>query len=1053
MGGFKKITELVFSVGVQEHDLNLFDELMPLPKGTSYNSYIIKGSEKVALIDTVEPRHKDKLIKNIEESGVERIDYIISNHAEQDHSGSIIYVLEKFPDAVIICSDKAKELLLHEHKIDENKIKVIQDRETLSLGDKILEFLYAPWVHWPETMFTYLREDKILFTCDFLGAHLAFDDDLWVKNKEQIEEPAKRYYAEIMMPFSKIIVGHLKMLEDYELSIVAPSHGPIYDEPEIIIDLYKDWTSDRVDKKVVIVYVSMHGSTADMVKHLESDFKKDGMNVKTFHLTEEEPGVVVEELINCSTLVMASPAYLGGLHPHIASFAFNINGFKPNIKIIGFINSFGWGSMAEKQLQQFTSNIKAAYAGSVVVEGLPRDEHYTKLEELSAKIKEMNNNLDNLDKYKSNDGNPDDDSSNKSSNPKEKSELSNGEVPQTAKVDDEVNMQSPQKHQENSSNSESNPKSNADINYDSDSSSNSKSSEINTTLETKRTFNEEITIALCGQAGQGIQTIQDVLTHLLILEGYNVYTTKEYMSRVRGGANTTEIRVASKQVSGLTDKVDVFIPLDDGSVEHMEKRITESTVIIGNQDLVPEKYDYLNIPFGKIAQKFGNKLYANTVAVAFCLALFNGNKDNLFNFIRKKFEKKTQKTIDDNISAAEEGYSLGRQLAENGLDIRIGRNEEVKNHIFLSGTDAVGMGAIAGGCNFICSYPMSPSTGVLIFLAGHAKEHNIVSEQAEDEISAINMGIGAWYAGARAIATTSGGGLALMSEGLSLAGIMESPMVLHIAQRPGPGTGLPTRTGQEDLTLALYSGHGEFPRAIFAPGTLEDGFYLTQHAFNLADKYQVPVFILTDQYYVDTYYNTEHFDTSRIEMKKHIMKTDDSYMRYKITSDGVSPRGIPGFGEGLVCQDSDEHDETGHITESHDVRIAMQEKRMKKHQRLLEESLLPEIVGDKESYNVALVCWGSTFPTVRETIEKIERDTGRNDITIFHYKQLFPLHPETEAFLRKAKKVLVVESNATGQFANLLTQQTGVKINEKILKFNGLQFSVEELTGEILKRI
>ncbi|MFW6231281.1 MAG: 2-oxoacid:acceptor oxidoreductase family protein, partial [Nanoarchaeota archaeon] len=854
-GTARDIVDNVVLVGVQEHELNLFDELMPLPKGTSYNSYIIKGSEKTALIDTVEPRHKDELLANIKAAGVEKIDYIISNHAEQDHSGSIPFILEHFPDAMIVCSDKAEELLLHEHNLDKEKLRIIKDRETLSLGDKTLEFLYAPWVHWPETMFTYLQEDKILFTCDFLGAHLAFDDEMWVKNKEQIEEPAKRYYAEIMMPFAKLITGHLKMLDEYELKFVAPSHGPIYDTPEIILDLYKDWTSDRVDKKIVITYVSMHGSTEEIVKHLEQDLKKDGLEVKTFHLTEEEPGAVVEELLNCSTLIMASPAYLGGLHPHIANFAFNINGFRPNIKIVGFINSFGWGSAAEKQLSDFTSNLHAAYAGSVVVEGFPRDEHYQKLAELSSRVKEMNENLDNLDQY----------DQKKKPKDNDKSDESSKEAPQPQKEsteEDEQKKVEAQGSEEKDENFFEKPKQ-ASINQQSSKSGaperpeehqSTGSSEISTKLERSFTFKEDITIVLCGKAGQGIQTIQQVLTHLLILEGYNVFTTKEYMSRVRGGANSTEIRVSSRQVSGFSDKVDIFIPLDEGAVEHMEKRLTENTIIIGNEEIVPDRYKYLNIPFGDIARKAGSKLYANTVAVAFCLALFNANKEKLDNYLKEKFTKKTQKTIDQNIQAAEEGFKLGQQLADNGLHVEITKSERVKDHIFLSGTDAVGMGAIAGGCNFICSYPMSPSTGVLVFLSGHAKEFNIVSEQAEDEISAINMGIGAWFAGARAIVTTSGGGLALMSEGMSLAGIMESPIVLHIAQRPGPGTGLPTRTGQEDLNLALYSGHGEFPRAIFAPGTLEDGFYLTQHAFNVADKYQVPVFILTDQYYVDTYY-------------------------------------------------------------------------------------------------------------------------------------------------------------------------------------------------------
>ncbi len=566
-------------------------------------------------------------------------------------------------------------------------------------------------------------------------------------------------------------------------------------------------------------------------------------------------------------------------------------------------------------------------------------------------------------------------------------------------------------------------------------------------------FEHDVSIVICGQAGQGIQTIQQVLTQLLILEGYNVYSTKEYMSRVRGGSNTTEIRVSSDEVNAFADRIDILIPLDDKSVDHVRKRITEDTVIVGNSDIVPKGFDYIDVPFEKIANDVGNKLYANTVAIAFVLALFKGNKDNIASYIKEKFAKKTQRTIDGNIKASEEGYRLGSGLASSGLDIEIVKNPEVKKKVFLSGADAIGMGSIAGGCNFISSYPMSPSTGVLVFLSEHASEFGIASEQAEDEISAVNMGLGAWFAGARAIVSTSGGGLALMSEGLSLAGMMENPLVLHVAQRPGPATGLPTRTGQEDLNLALHSGHGEFPRVIFAPGTLQDGFELSQMAFNIADRYQVPVFILTDQYFMDTYYSTEAFDTSKITVSRHIVKTEEAYKRYSITSDGVSPRGVPGYGAGLVCQDSDEHDERGNITEDHDIRIRMNEKRLKKHDLLAESAVHPLVIGDPDNYNVALVCWGSTFPTLKEALHEVEKETGRNDITLFYFRQVYPLHPETYTLLRKAKKVVLVEGNAQSQFGQLIRRETGLDIHEKILKYNGLQFSVEELKKDILKRI
>jgi 2-oxoglutarate ferredoxin oxidoreductase subunit alpha len=339
---------------------------------------------------------------------------------------------------------------------------------------------------------------------------------------------------------------------------------------------------------------------------------------------------------------------------------------------------------------------------------------------------------------------------------------------------------------------------------------------------------------------------------------------------------------------------------------------------------------------------------------------------------------------------------------------------------------------------------MSPSTGVLSFLAKHAGDFGIVAEQAEDEIAAINMGLGAWYAGARAMVTTSGGGFALMTEGLSLAGMLESPMVIHLAQRPGPATGLPTRTEQGDLELALYAGHGEFPRIIFAPGTLDEAFYLTQMGFNLADKYQVPVFVLTDQYLMDSYYNTTAPNLSKVKNQRHSVRTTKDYKRYEFTDNGVSPRGVPGFGEGLVAVDSDEHDTQGHITEDLDLRIKMVDKRLKKGESLRQDILPPEFTGP-ENYKILVVCWGSTYNILAEAV----RNIGRKDLGILHFRQVYPLPDETVDYLYKAQKTIIVENNATSQFAKLIKLQTGFDIEEKILKYNGLSFYVEELMEKL----
>jgi 2-oxoglutarate ferredoxin oxidoreductase subunit alpha len=527
----------------------------------------------------------------------------------------------------------------------------------------------------------------------------------------------------------------------------------------------------------------------------------------------------------------------------------------------------------------------------------------------------------------------------------------------------------------------------------------------------------DVSIVLCGEAGQGLKTIESVLTKILKLVGLNVFATKEYMSRVRGGVNTTSIRVSSNPVSAYVDRIDILIPLSSGRTRHLEARISSGTLVLENTS-------------------------SNIAAVGTVCGLFQVETGIIEDYIKKHFAAKTEKIIKDNIEAAKKGYAAGKELLDSGkIKIEVKKDKAVSKQLLLNGAEAVGLGAIAGGCNFISAYPMSPSTPVFVFLSQHAKEFGIISEQVEDEISAMNMALGAWYAGARALVSTSGGGFALMAEGLSLAGMLEIPVVIHLAQRPGPATGLPTRTAQEDLNLALYAGHGEFPRIIFSPGSIEEAFYLTQRAFNLADKYQVPVFVLTDQYLIDSYYNVPSLDISGLEIEKHIVKTEAGYKRYALPR---SVRGIPGYGEGLVAVDSDEHDEEGHITEDLYLRSEMVDKRLKKLELIEKEVLEPEFVGEKD-YKILVVGWGTTYRIIREALLKL----GRKDVSFLHYKQVYPLHPVTRSYLEKAEKVIIIENNAASQFANLIKLQTGFEIKDRINKFDGLPFSVEEIMGSL----
>ena len=556
---------------------------------------------------------------------------------------------------------------------------------------------------------------------------------------------------------------------------------------------------------------------------------------------------------------------------------------------------------------------------------------------------------------------------------------------------------------------------------------------------------EDLSIVLCGQAGQGVQTVEHVLTRVLKQAGYYVFATKEYMSRVRGGANSVTIRVSGKPVAAYVSRMDVLVALNNGAIAHVDERLSSETIVLAEPDALidvdPKAARLFEVPFTDMAAEIGNKIYSNVVAVGAIAGLLGLDVSETSDYVKRFFARKSEDLVANNVKAVQAGYEAAGKLGlpnEVKLDVR--RSEKIKNDLLLSGDEAVGLGAIAGGCDFISSYPMSPATGVLLFLAKHGVEHGVLAEQAEDEISAINMSLGAWYAGARAMVSTSGGGFALMTEGLSLAGMIESPIVIHLAQRPGPATGLPTRSEQGDLELALYAGHGEFPRLIFAPGTLQRAFELSHKAFDLADRYQVPVFILTDQYLMDTYYNIRDLKLAKAKVNKHIVETTEDYRRYKVTKNGISPRGIPGYGQGLVAVDSDEHDEEGHITEDMNVRVRMVDKRLAKAEALKKKAIAPELVGP-EDYRTLVICWGSTYHVVKEALEQL----GRKRTAMLHFSQVFPLHPSTAEIVKKAKKTIVVENNATGQFRKLLRLYAGLETNEGLVKYDGLSFSVEEI--------
>ncbi len=383
----REIKPRIYWVGAVDWDRRLFDALIPLPDGTSYNSYLIKGSEKTALIDTVDPTMQDMLINNLNQLGVENIDYVVSNHAEQDHSGAIPQVLGKYPSAKVITTPRCKDMLIDLLVIPEDRFTTVNDKETISLGGRTLEFIYTPWVHWPETMSTYLREEKILFSCDFFGSHLA-TSDLYVNDEGQVYEAAKRYYAEIMMPFRSNIQKNLEKVKDYTIDIIAPSHGPMYDEPEFILKAYHSWVFDKPRNIVLLPYISMHGSTRKMVEYLVEALAQRGVTVKQFDLSVTDIGKLAIALVDAATIVIGTPTVLAGPHPNVVSAVFLANALRPKLRLVSIIGSYSWGGKTVEQLAGIIPNLKVEILEPVLSKGSPKEADFKALDNLATTIAE-----------------------------------------------------------------------------------------------------------------------------------------------------------------------------------------------------------------------------------------------------------------------------------------------------------------------------------------------------------------------------------------------------------------------------------------------------------------------------------------------------------------------------------------------------------------------------------------------------------------------------------------------------------------------------------------
>ena len=544
-------------------------------------------------------------------------------------------------------------------------------------------------------------------------------------------------------------------------------------------------------------------------------------------------------------------------------------------------------------------------------------------------------------------------------------------------------------------------------------------------------------------AGEGIDTTTAILEKLLKRSGYNVLTVRDFMSRVRGGHNFSLVRFGIEPVHSHSNKLDGIVALDEETIKWHEGQLKENGFILCDSNLTISRSNLIKVEMDTMAKALKNHRVSGIIAVGVILKLFGETLDNV-ETVLPEFVK--QQYLDVNLKAIKEGYQLVEQRHSH-------LNGTYGNWMLISGSKAVALGAIAAGIRFYSAYPMSPSTTVIETIAANADKAGVVVEQAEDEIAAINMAIGASYAGARSMTGTSGGGFSLMVEALGLSGMAEIPLVVIDVQRPGPATGLPTRTEQSDLKFVISASQGEFPRMVVALRNASDAFYQTQRAFYLAEKYQIPVILLSDQYIGDATSTVEVFNHEKVvdvALSETVHSGTDKYDRYQYTASGISPRLIPGKTVHAVVIDSDEHDEQGHITESAVVRVNMMDKRMKKIEGLKKELQEPDFIGS-DNFDTLLIGWGSTWGPIEEAVRLLNKKNP-DQYAALVFGDVYPL-PQQLLKEKSAKTchIINVEQNATGQLSSLIREETGIVCEGSILKYDGRQISGEEIAERIQK--
>ena len=560
----------------------------------------------------------------------------------------------------------------------------------------------------------------------------------------------------------------------------------------------------------------------------------------------------------------------------------------------------------------------------------------------------------------------------------------------------------------------------------------------------------DITVGISGAAGMGMQSISFTLAKSFLRAGYNVFVWQDVMSRIRGGNNTSIIRVSTSPVNSIKEEFDVLVALDLSAIKKNALKVKEGGVLLYDGDkqrAEQPKAGWVSVSFEKLAVSAGgDKIMINSVATGAVLALLGADViKECEGVITELFSRKGEEVVSGNIEAVKAGIAAVTPGVSGKFLLAPTLKVNSKNRILINGSEALGIGAVSAGLKFYSGYPMSPATSIMEYVAAKAREYGIVLEQAEDEIAAVNMAIGAGYGGVRAMTCTSGGGFALMVEGVSLAGMTETPVVIGISQRPGPATGFPTRTEQGDLNMALFAGHGDFARVILAPATAADAPLIMSRAFNLAEKYQVPVFVLSDQYFNDSSFSVDLADVRVEPVNRGGLLAEFpgnySYKRYDLSEGRVSRRLIPGAKDQVVYADSDEHTEEGHITESAELRLKMVDKRAGKLREIASDMEQPVYFGGEKPETV-FVSWGSSFGAVKEAAETLS--ASGKPAGLLHFTNIWPLPELKFKFNESAvKRYICVENNYSGQFADILEKHSGLRFTARVLRYDGHPLTAE----------